>query len=39
MGKWRDEPELLARAKRDTRQSLKREPLTYANYLKNKGAA
>jgi len=38
-GKWRDEPELLARAKRDTRQQLKPEPLTYANYLKSKGVA
>lgn len=38
-GKWRDEPELLARAKRDTRKQLKPEPLTYANYLKSKGAA
>lgn len=32
-GSWRDEPELLMRAKRDCRPPAKREPLTHDNFV------
>lgn len=37
-GSWREDEELLMRCLRDTRPSIKREPLTYDNYLKSREA-
>lgn len=36
-GSWRDEEELEMRALRDTRRAVKREPLTFDNFVKSRG--